>query len=273
MSTADPTLEELAAQALGGDRHALDALCRELQGPVYRLALRTLGNPADAADASQDILVQVITHLTQFEGRSRLLTWVYTIGVRHLLSRRKVRQELPLDAEAMAAAIDRGLSITSASSMPEGEVRALEREVRLVCTQNMLHCLSLDERVALILAEVLGADDSVGAEILGITPESFRQRLSRSRAKLRPVLEERCGLRNEANPCRCVRQAAAKQIAGASAPVWIGLPVEADAQIVEARESLGELRRLGQVFAIQPPIAPPSELWKRLQLQFAKILT
>jgi RNA polymerase sigma factor (sigma-70 family) len=273
MSPVDTSLEELASRALAGDRHALDALCRGLQGPIYRLTLRTLGNSADAADACQDILVQVITHLTQFEGRSRLLTWVYTIGVRHLLARRKTRSELLLDADVLAATIDRGLSVTSASSMPEGEAHQLEREVRLVCTQNMLRCLSLDERIALILVEMLGADDTVGAEILGISRESFRQRLSRGRAKLRPVLEDRCGLRNEANACRCARQAAAKQTLGPITPVWTSLPVEKDPQTVEAQESLGELRRMGQVFATDPPIAAPDVLWKRLQLQFPKLLT
>jgi RNA polymerase sigma factor (sigma-70 family) len=273
MSPVDSPLEALVPRALEGDRHALAALCRGLQGPVYRLALRTLGNAADAADACQDILVQIITHLTQFEGRSRLLTWVYTIGVRHLMARQKPRHELPLDAEALAAAIDRGLSMTSTWSMPEGEVHQLEREVRLVCTQNMLRCLSPEERIALILVEMLGADDSLAAGILGISKESFRQRLSRGRAKLRPVLEERCGLRNEANACRCARQAAAKQTLGAITPVWTCLPVEKDPQAVEARESLGELRRLGQVFATQPPIAAPDVLWERLQQQFPGLLT
>src|SRR5262245_4986587 len=165
MADFTASLESLAEQALAGQRSSLDALCLALQGPVYRLALRTLGDPAEAQDACQDVLVQVVTHLAQFQGRSRLMTWVYTIATRHLLRRKRSRAEAPLQIEDVARAIDLGLSRTHPSSEPEGDVQVLQREVRLACTQSLLWCLSREERLAILLVEMLGADDEVGAAI------------------------------------------------------------------------------------------------------------
>ena len=62
-------LEDLARRAIDGDRDALDRLVRDLQGDVYGLALRMLWNREDAENATQEILVRVVTRLTQFESR------------------------------------------------------------------------------------------------------------------------------------------------------------------------------------------------------------
>ena len=77
-------LETLARQALAGDREALNTLVRALQDDIYRLALRMLWNREDAEDATQEILVRIVTRLSQFEFRSQLKTWgVSTLGQLH----------------------------------------------------------------------------------------------------------------------------------------------------------------------------------------------
>ena len=63
-------LDRLARRASEGDRGALSELVREIQHPMYRLALRFLGNPDDAQDACQEILIRIVTRLGTFEGRS-----------------------------------------------------------------------------------------------------------------------------------------------------------------------------------------------------------
>jgi len=60
---ADASLDELARRAAEGDREALSALVRDLQHPMYRLALLFLGHPDDAQDACQEILVRIVTRL------------------------------------------------------------------------------------------------------------------------------------------------------------------------------------------------------------------
>ena len=66
--TPPMTLEDLVRRAIDGDRDALDRLVRDVQGDVYGLALRMLWNREDAEDATQEILVRVVTRLSQFDS-------------------------------------------------------------------------------------------------------------------------------------------------------------------------------------------------------------
>jgi len=266
-------LEDLAARGLAGDRAALGALCRALQGPMYRLAQRMLGHPADAEECTQEIIVLIVTHLAQFRGEGRLMAWAYTIASRHLLRARASRAESrSIAVEDVERIIDAGLAATrDAAALTDGEIRVLARDVQRTCTQAMLFCLTREERLAVLLAEMLGATDTIGADICGIQPDAFRQRVARARAKLRPVLEERCGIAEPANPCRCSRQVIAKQRARLKIPVYLDA-VEGDA-VERAEQQLGAMRRLGGVFAAHPPAAPSAKLWASLVEHFPDLLT
>ncbi|MGH9202123.1 MAG: RNA polymerase sigma factor, partial [Vicinamibacterales bacterium] len=83
--TQPMTFEDVARRAIDGDRDALDRLVRDLQDDIYGLALRMLWNREDAEDATQEILVRVVTRLSQFDFRSRLKTWVYRVAVNYIL--------------------------------------------------------------------------------------------------------------------------------------------------------------------------------------------
>src|SRR5262249_18739631 len=104
-------LEALARDAVGGDRDALDRLIRALQSDVYGLALRMLWNREDAEDATQEILVRVVTRLAQFDFRSRLGTWVYRIAVNYILDVKKSPVErMELTFERFGRDLAEGLS-------------------------------------------------------------------------------------------------------------------------------------------------------------------
>src|SRR5215831_17743633 len=104
MASFPEPLEQLAQRAVAGDSKALNALVEALQGPVFRLALRMLMHPADAEDASQEILVKVVTHLGEFQGQAALTTWVHTLAARHLLRFRVRRAErVPVDPQRLAS--------------------------------------------------------------------------------------------------------------------------------------------------------------------------
>src|SRR5215207_9474015 len=201
-----PTLEDLARAAAAGDAHALSGLVEEVQHPVYRLALRFLGHPEDAKDASQEILVRLITHLGSFEGRSQFMTWAYSVAVRQLMRTRKRAVESSVrDAETFAAFLDRGMSDRDFTA-EEAEYRLLCAEVRISCTYGMLLCLSRPLRASYILGDAMGMPDTVAAEICGISRAAHRQRLARARKTMRTIIADRCGLVDAANPCRCGRQ-------------------------------------------------------------------
>src|SRR5438045_9780204 len=90
---ADPTLNEEVAKAQNGDQDALEHVIQSIESKVYSLALRMLWHPEDAKDATQDILLRVVTHLSTFRADSAFFTWVYRIAANHLVDCRRSRLE------------------------------------------------------------------------------------------------------------------------------------------------------------------------------------
>jgi RNA polymerase sigma factor (sigma-70 family) len=271
-----PSVDELARRAADGDREALSALVREIQQPMYRFALRFLGDPDDAQDACQEILIRIVTRLGTFEGRSKFTTWAYTVAVRSLLRTRKRLVESSVQGPAQFAAfLDAGMGEVD-TTMEEAEYRLLCDEVRISCTYGMLLCLPRPQRAAYLLADVLGVTDVDGAGILDCTRAAFRQRVSRARRTLREVIDNRCGLVDPANPCRCGRQIASSEAAGilergrlplANHPreetrVWI----EPIAKQLDTVAAIGDLYRFDR-------FAAPAQLWDDLQERFPELLT
>jgi RNA polymerase sigma factor (sigma-70 family) len=191
-SNGEVTVDELARRAADGDRDALSELVRELQHPMCRLALRFLGDPDDAQDACQEVMVRIVTRLDTFEGRSKFTTWAYTVATRSLLRTRKRAVESSVQgAERFAALLDAGMGDLD-TTIEEVEYRLLCEEVRISCTYGMLLCLARPQRAAYLLADVLGLIDVEGAEILECSREAFRQRVARARRTLRSVIDNRC---------------------------------------------------------------------------------
>jgi RNA polymerase sigma factor (sigma-70 family) len=267
------TLEELASQAAAGDSRSLSRLVEEVQHPVYRLALRFLGHPEDAKDATQEILVRLITHLGSFEGRSQFMTWTYTVAVRQLMRTRKRLIESSIQgAETFAAFLDRGLADRDFTA-EEAEYRLLCAEVRISCTYGMLLCLSRPLRAAYILGDAMGMPDTVAAEISGVSRAAHRQRLARARRTMRTIIAGRCGLVDAANPCRCGRQIESSLAAGildpddpmfAAHPRTEGGPIETGT-IERAAEQLDLMLAMSEVYRSDPSFAAPRDVWERVK--------
>src|SRR5438128_128753 len=146
--TEPPTLEDVARRAVDGDRNALDALVRDLQGDIYGLALRMLWNREDAEDATQEILVRVVTRLAQFDFRSRLKTWVYRVAVNYILDVKKSPIErMHLTLERFAEDLADGLSSDGPS---DADRSLLTEEVKIGCTLGMLQCLDRPQRLVYV---------------------------------------------------------------------------------------------------------------------------
>jgi RNA polymerase sigma factor (sigma-70 family) len=185
-------LEALARLALGGDRDALDRLARELQGDVYGLGLRMLWNREDAEDATQEILVRVVTRLSQFDFRSRLKTWVYRIAVNYVLDVKKSPTErLRLTFDRFGADLVDGLSSDGPS---DAERSLLTEEVKIGCTLGMLQCLDRPHRIAYVLGDIMELPGPEVADILEISPDLFRKRLQHARATVLSFTREHCGV-------------------------------------------------------------------------------
>jgi RNA polymerase sigma factor (sigma-70 family) len=148
-----PTLEDIVRQALAGDRDALDRLVRALQGDLYGLALRMLWNREDAEDATQEILVRIVTRLSQFNFQSRVKTWAYRIAVNYILDTKKSAIErLHLNFDRFAENLAGGLEPVSAD---DAEQSLLIDEVKVGCSLAMLQCLDRPHRLAYVLGEIM----------------------------------------------------------------------------------------------------------------------
>ena len=203
----ESTLEELARRAMDGDREALDRVVRELQDDIYGLALRMLWNKEDAEDATQEILVRVVTRLSQFDFRSRLRTWAYRVTVNYILDVKKSAVErLHLSFERFGDTLTRNLDVEGA---PDAERSVLIEEVKVGCTLAMLQCLDRPHRFAYVLGDIMELSGPEAAEVLEISPELFRKRLQHARTAVVSFTKTFCGLASDAAPCRCSRQVGA----------------------------------------------------------------
>jgi RNA polymerase sigma factor (sigma-70 family) len=200
-------IETLVARAQEGDRAALETVIASIRDRIYNLALRMLWHPADAEDATQEILVRLVTHLGSFRGESSFSTWAHRVASNYLLTTRKRRAEREeLTFERFAEQLDEGLAPEVPGPTTEVENRLLVEEVKLGCSQGMLLCLDRDHRLAYILGDVFGVTSQEAAEIVGISPVAYRKRLSRARSRLHGFMERKCGLVNPSNPCRCAHR-------------------------------------------------------------------
>jgi RNA polymerase sigma factor (sigma-70 family) len=196
--------EELISRARGGDRVALGALLGAMKDLVYNLAIRMLGNPTDAEDASQEILIRLMTGLDTFHGESSFRTWVYRVASNHLLTTRKRQAEARTESfEALATALETNLD----AGYPPIEDPVLVNEAKLICTSVMLLCLDRDHRLAFILGEILELPSEEGAAVLEIGADAFRKRLARARNRMAEFMKGTCGLVDPQLPCRCGKQA------------------------------------------------------------------
>jgi RNA polymerase sigma factor (sigma-70 family) len=200
--------QALVARARSGDREALEALVGRHQPWIYNIAVRMLYHPQDAEDATQEILVKALTGLASFEGRSSFRTWLYRIVVNHVLNTKRGRREPPA---LTFGCYGHGLDTTPDFDPPDDralpvDVRLLVAEARITCTAGMLLCLDREQRLAYILGDIFEVSDVVGAELLDISRENFRQRLARARRDLHSFMNDKCGLVNRANPCRCAKK-------------------------------------------------------------------
>ncbi len=205
---SEPEDQNLVPRARAGDRKALEDLIERHQAWIYNIALRMLFHPEDAEDATQEILVKVLTRLSSFEGRSSFRTWLYRVAFNHLLNMKRGREELKVTTfSAYGDALDSTPDLELADPKDGSpEANLLVTEVMLACTSGMLLCLDREQRLTYVLGAIFSVSDSVGADVLKITAESFRQRLTRARRDLRNFMNDKCGLVNKSNPCRCAKK-------------------------------------------------------------------
>lgn len=161
----------LVSAHVAGDRTAFGALVSRHQDRLWAVAVRTTGNPDDAADALQDALLSVFRSLGSYRGEARVTTWLHRIVVNACLDRmrRDVRRPtVPLSAETTPVDLDDRLS---------------QRETALDI-EAALRLLPVEQRLALVLVDVEGFSVEDAATVLGVPAGTVKSRCFRARARL-----------------------------------------------------------------------------------------
>jgi RNA polymerase sigma-70 factor (ECF subfamily) len=178
---------ELLADHVGGDADAFGVLFARHRDRLWAIALRTMGNPDDAADGLQDGLVAAYRRAGSFRGEAAVTTWLHRVVVNACLDRiraSKVRRADPLpdDLEELG---DRGSTTTATHDDPAEGVVAAERRAQVLAA---LATLPADQRAALVLVDMEGYPVAEAAEVLGCAVGTVKSRCSRGRARLAALL-------------------------------------------------------------------------------------
>jgi RNA polymerase sigma-70 factor, ECF subfamily len=164
---------------------------------LWAVALRTLHDPDDAADALQDAMISAFRRAGSFRGDAAVTTWLHRIVVNACLDhlRRKAsKPTVPADDEAVLDALGQ-----RAGGPPADPTSASDTALDVGAA---LQLLPDEQRAALVLVDMLGYSVATAAEVLGVSPGTVKSRCSRGRARLLPHLAHLKGSVPAADPAR-----------------------------------------------------------------------
>jgi RNA polymerase sigma-70 factor (ECF subfamily) len=184
---------ELAEQARAGDVGAFEALIRRYQGWVFTLALRMVGDRAEAEDMAQEIFFKAYQGLKGFKGSSRFSTWLYAIASHHCLNQLEARRCRPFQFGRSGigqngAHKDPPAALEQVADQAPRADALLERADLARIVQAELCNLTEEHRIILVLREIQGLSYQEIAEALGLELGTVRSRLHRARMEMKARL-------------------------------------------------------------------------------------
>ncbi len=262
-------LEALVEKAVQGDRTALEGVVAAVQDDVYHLALRMLAHPEDARDATQEIIIKVITQISTFEHRSAFRTWVYRVASNYLLTNKKLlAKHHGLSFEQYREDLEADLE-DPAELQHSVEYPLLLNEIRIACTLAMLLCLDQRRRLAYILGEILEMDHNEASVVLDVSQANYRKLLSRARTEVLEFTSRSCGLVSDDAKCSCDRKLNGAIRRGRVIPERLMFARHSDPAYQEIQARVKETRQDLKALALQKNVsryACPDELGEVIEV-------
>lgn len=182
-TTEQPVADaELLARHVAGDDTAFAVLFSRHRGRLWAVALRTMRNPEDAADALQDAMISAFRRADTFRGQAAVTTWLHRIVVNSCLD--KIRANKVRAADPLSETPDRDLTLATTHT-PDDAVGELETAADIA---EAMARINADQRAALVLVDMQGYSVDEAAQLLGCAPGTIKSRCARGRAKLAPLL-------------------------------------------------------------------------------------
>jgi RNA polymerase sigma-70 factor (ECF subfamily) len=180
---------DLLTRHIAGDQDAFSEIVKRHRDRMWAVALRTLGDPDEAADAVQDAFVSAYRKAGSFRGEAAVTTWLHRIVVNACLDRMRRRSVRPVADEELIDAVERDSPLSD---------HTVEREVSMEVSA-ALKLLPPDQRAALVLVDMMGYSVEDAAAVLEVPAGTVKSRCARGRAKLVPILSH---LRNRSDLTR-----------------------------------------------------------------------
>ncbi|MDH6143192.1 MULTISPECIES: RNA polymerase sigma factor SigM [Kitasatospora] len=179
---------ELLARHVAGDQAAFGVLVTRHRDRLWAIALRTLGDREEAADALQDALVSALRSAHTFQGRAAVTTWLHRIVVNACLDRaRRAAARRTNSLDALEAPDDRPPLDSLVPAAEATESLVLRHELRRELGAALAE-LPADQRAALVLVDMQGYPVAEAAELLRVPVGTVKSRCARGRAKLLPLV-------------------------------------------------------------------------------------
>jgi RNA polymerase sigma-70 factor, ECF subfamily len=173
-----PSDAELLRRHVAGDNEAFGELFRRHRERLWAVALRTVCDPDEAADALQDAMVSAFRRAADFRGDAAVTTWLHRIVVNASLDRLRRRAARPA-----ASGSDQAIE----ALMPHTADPARASDTKLD-VDAALRTLPPPQRAALVMVDMLGFSVDDAAAVLGISPGTVKSRCARARARLLPYV-------------------------------------------------------------------------------------
>ena len=189
-AAAGPADAELLSLHVAGDPDAFGQLFLRHRDRLWAVAIRTLSDPEEAADALQDAMISAFRRAESFRGDSAVTTWLHRIVVNACLDRLRRRAARPAADGADERVLDH---LAVAHSTPDPSA-ASDTSLDVM---SALRTLPPDQQAALVLVDMLGYPVADAADVLGVSQGTVKSRCARGRARLLPRLAH---LRPRAGP-------------------------------------------------------------------------
>lgn len=181
------------------ERLACTCLLKRFGPRLYQLAWRLTGDPDEAEDVLQDALIQACAHITDFEGRSGLGSWLHRIVVNAALARLRRRTLPTVSLAESLPGMPSTLEETLSDDAPAPDDILLNQELGTAIGQAVM-TLPDTLRAAFVLRDLEGMSTSEAASNLGITTSALKVRLHRAREILRSSLDAHAASRPDSSP-------------------------------------------------------------------------
>ncbi len=162
----------------------MDDLIRGTNTDVYAQCRRLLGDPSDAADATQEVYLRVVRSVLGFRGDSAFGTWLHRVTVNVCMTALRFRGDVQARGQSAGLLVPSFDDLESADASPEERVTRADLARR---TTKALSELPEDARVVVVLRDVPGLSTPDTAELLGVTEGAVKVRLHRAHARLREL--------------------------------------------------------------------------------------